>query len=52
MLAPFYEGVRVRLDLGGAGILVGAGALLTVVAVMIPVLARLRIPVAAALSAV
>ncbi len=52
MIAPFYEGVRVRLDLGGAGILVGAGAPLTIVAVMIPVLARLQIPVAAALSAV
>ena len=39
-------------DVGSAGILVGAGALLTAAAVLIPVLSRLRASVATALSAV
>ena len=52
MLAPFYDIVPYLLDLGGVGILVGAGALLTAAAVLIPVLTRLRAPVATALSAV
>ncbi|MBS1906376.1 MAG: hypothetical protein JST33_07355 [Actinobacteria bacterium] len=40
------------LRLGGVGVLAAAGALLTVAAVLIPTLSRLRTPVAAALGAV
>ncbi|MFD6699341.1 MULTISPECIES: hypothetical protein [unclassified Microbacterium] len=52
MLAPFYEVVPYQLDLGGVGVLVGVGTLLTEAAVLIPVLARMRVSVATLLSAV
>jgi len=52
MISPFYDAVPYRLDLGGSGILVAVGALLTAGAVFIPALKRLRTPVATALSEV
>ena len=52
MLRPFYPAVVPQFDVGSSGILVGAGALLTAAAVLIPVLSRLRASVAMALNAV
>jgi|GEM_PF-2799259 len=52
MLRPFYPAIAPQFDLRTAAVLVVAGAALTAAAVLIPVLSRLRAPVAGALAAV
>lgn len=52
MISPFYAQVPFLLDLGAVGVLVGAGAVLTITAVLTPTLTRLRRPVATVLGAV
>ena len=52
MLHPFYPVVVPQFDLGSSVVLVAAGAMLTVTAVLLPVVARLRVSVAEGLGAV
>lgn len=52
MLHPFYPHVVPQFDLGTSVVLVGAGAMLTITAALLPVMTRLRASVAEGLSAV